>query len=217
MRYITWHDDLILMKNNGKMAHHFGQYGICVVGDPTTHTGAGNYIDAADTGTEALNLQLLFPTDLDGNTTYRIERAGLGSLNGKSYSGGTLNRFNDGYKGFFFESPILTGTTSTVSAIAGAKYIVLTDSVIYSGVTYHAGDTFVTAGSVTATTGSGKFALTFPDDFDSTCDAFLDCQFKIKHTMRGDEPNDFYDWPEAGGYDPRDSLVCTDDGVYWMR
>ena len=205
------------MKNGGKIFYSF-KNGVLTVGDPKTHTGAGNFAYYTQGATPADNMVELYADDLDGNAVSVIEMCGLGSLTGKSYTGATLTNKEDGYRGYFFESPILTSTTDVVSAVVGITYEVLSGTVIYKGVTYTKGQTFVTAGGTTATTGTGTFAVTFTADFGNLCDAFLDCQFKIKHLMRGDEMEDYFLWTEAGGFDPKDSLTCTDPGYYgWVE
>lgn len=212
MRYISQFANLALFKDNGELAHVFGPDGVLVVGSLTTASGAGNYIDAAanagDTGDE---LQLPYSTDLDGNAVTRLEMAGLGSLDTSTQTGGSVTTLAEGYR-TFYEAPVLTGTTSSVSSVANVYYKVLSGSVTYDGTTYTKNQVFYTDGVTTATTGSGTFALDIPPALKNECDTFRDEQFKIKHLKDGTESTAYYNFTD--GMTPRSSLTCTDDTFF---
>lgn len=218
MRYISPFANFTIYKNGGALAHNFGADGVCVVGSLTTATGAGNYIDAsANPGDTDEEIQLLFAADLDGNNTNRLERAGLGSLDKSTQESGagSLTNISDGFR-YFFEAPVLTGTTDSVVAVSGVYYKVLSGTVTYNGTSYTKGQEFMANGSETATTGSGTFALTIPPALKNECEAFRDELFKVRHLQKGDESTSFYDFED--GYTPRSSLTCTDDNFFgWTR
>jgi hypothetical protein len=224
MRYITQHSDLILQRNDGKIGYdsttgveyRFGIQGILNVGSLTTNIGTGNAIDASLKTDDTESLQLIYPTDLLGATTHRIEMAGQGSLTSSDCDGTALPSLQTGYRGFIFEAPVMTGT-DTVVGVADIYYRVLSGTVTYRGVVYSAGDEFVTAGGTTATTGSGTFALTIPPYLDGQCEKFRTEQFEINALKTGDEPSDFWKF-SIGGATPRDSLTCTDADYFgWIR
>lgn len=205
MRYISKNPELVLLLTNGKEAFEF-KNGVLVVGDPTTATGAGNFIDPAKTYTfpesdsTTFTLMEVFPTDLAGATTAKIEMCGQGSL--ADPLGAPI-----GLRGYFFEAPVLTGTSASVPAKKNIEYVVLTGTVTYNGVTYKVGEHFVTDGTVTATTGTGTFALIFPEN---TWDVNTKALFKERHMITGLEARDYWIPTRDGGYVPRGEFTTTD-------
>lgn len=216
MRYISHISNLVLYKNNGeigrdnlsKRPYSFGQNGELIIGSTTTATGVGNYIDASTNTDIDEQLQLNYPADLDGNTTTRVEMAGLGTLNGLSKTSGAVSPLNAGHR-MFFEAPTLTGTTA-VSGNAGVWYLVLTGTVTYDSVVYSAGQKFETDGSATSTTGSGTFRLCIPPELERSCrnDDAVAGIFAYKNLYKGNEGTNY--WNYGDGIDPRDSTTSTD-------
>lgn len=205
MRYISKNPELVLILTNGKEAFEF-KNGVLVVGDPTTNVGAGNFIDPAqtytfpETGTATFTLMQVFPTDLAGATTNAIEMCGQGSL--ADPLGNPL-----GLRGYFFEAPVLTGTSASVPAKKNIEYVVLTGTVIYNSTIYTVGDHFITDGVTTATTGTGTFALVYPEihwEVDTTA------LFKERHLITGREARAYWVPTRDGGYVPRGEFTTTD-------
>ena len=208
MRFISHIGDNLVYRNDGTVAHVFSPQGILTVGSNTTRVGAGNDIDAAVQSPTSRNLQLLYPTDLDGATTERIERVGLGTLTQVDRSGATLTNLVDGYKRLFFEAPLLA-TGTNVPNIAGIKYIVIRGTAIYNGVTYGAGDEFESVGSGTvAVTGSGTYALSIPDELRDEMFEDRFALFKEALLLTGSETRG-WDYNNDGGFIARDSADST--------
>ena len=202
MRYISKYDDLQLIDTKGDPMYKF-KNGELVVGDATTKTGAGNFIDPASftyKDGKTYELTRVFPADLAGATTAAIEMCGQGSL--ADPLGTPL-----GLRGFFFEAPVLTAGTDTVVAKAKVPYKVLSGTVTYAGVTYQTGTEFVADGTTTATTGVGTYALAIPkiDWFPETKQLFKD-----RHLIDGNEARDYWVMTRDGGYVPRGEFTTTD-------
>lgn len=203
MRYISRHADSIIFEDDGSinLDYRFGPNGILAIGSLTTDVGAGNAISVT-------GLQVLEDTDLDGNTVTCLEMVGMGTLTGVSGAGNTLTHLYDGYRGYFYPSPVMTGTDA-VSSIADIRYKVISGTVTYDGTTYKVGEVFTTDGSTTATTGTGTFALWLPESIEKATDEFLTEEFKIKSLLVGDEPYDYWSFTTTG-VEGRNSLVTTD-------
>ena len=212
MRYISKHADAILLKTDGSINkdYNFNPDGVLVVGSLTTDAGAGNAI--SPTG-----LFVLYPTDLDSNTVTCLEMCGMGSLTKVSGAGSALTNLSDGYRGYFYPAPVLTGTSDAVSGTGGIRYKVLSGTVTYAGTDYGVGEIITTDGSTTATTGTGTFAVYLPQRLEKAAEEFLTEEFKIKSLLVGDEPNDYWRY-NISGAESRNSLVSTDsDFVGWTR
>jgi len=215
MRYISQYDTTILQNNTVEAVYRFGPRGILIVGDATCGVGAANVIDADLKSTAGDQLQRVYETDLSGALTNCLEMCGLGTLN-KTAKGGALNVLNCGYRGRFFEAPILTGTES-VPNVAGIYYEVLTGTVTYNSVSYSVGEQFVVVSGETATSGTGTFALTIPPALTKKCDPFYAEEFKIAQLKEGDESSSYFDWND-GGFEPRDSVNSPDTDFFgWTR
>lgn len=236
MRYITHIPNLILYKDNGGVAHawdksvspylpmkkeyRFGLNGTLVVGDLSTNLGTGNAIDAsANSYYPTEKLQWIYDTDLNGGTTTYIERAGQGTLDGHAASG-DLSTLSWGYRGIFFEAPILD-SPYTGDLVVGATYEVRSGTVTYEGYDYTQTDSFV-ASLATGTLGTGEFALTLPAELENAnCDAFRSSNFRITSLQVGDESNDYWAWNKGayyGGFEEKDSLVSADENYFgWTR
>lgn len=224
MRYISHKSNLVLYRNDGNIgrddlsdkAYVFGQNGELIIGSTTTAVGVGNYIDASSLTDTTQQLQLLYPTDCDGNQVTRIEMAGLGTLTGVTKTSGAVSPLIDGYRDFF-EAPTLTGTTA-VPATAGIWYLILTGSVTYNSVAYVAGQKFETNGTTTATTGTGTFRVTIPPELEKTCNnpTATAGVFAYKELYKGNEGTNY--WNYGDGIDPKDSTTSTDADYYgWME
>ena len=128
MRYISFYDEFALHNRNGNVRHKFWQ-GELIVGDPTTNVGTGNSIDTAVNATDpGLELMPLVPT---GATRDAI--CGMGILDGAV--------------------PAITPGATSVAALIGKVYLVTIGTVTYKTVDYTVGQTFVSDGTITATTG----------------------------------------------------------------
>lgn len=216
MQYKSQRSNAIIFTNQGKIKAKF-YHGKYIIGSLTTATGAGNYIDGAVQSDTSLNVQRIYTTDLDGNTASCIEMCGQGTLNGITAAGNTLTTLEEGFRGWFFPCPRLTGTTNSVPAKAGIVYEVVDGTVTYDGTTYSAGEQFTTDGSTTATTGSGHFELVIPDDLENRYNGFLTEAFRITHLGQPDEMSGYYTYGQYG-YDPVNSETCTDaDYIGWTR
>lgn len=203
----------MISRNNGELVYVFGPDGVLLVGSPTTASGAGNYIDAAThAGDTSLDINLPYPTDLDGNTVTRLEMAGLGTLTLVTKTSASLASLALGYR-IFFEAPVLAYNAG-VPATAGIYYKVLSGAVTYNGTTYTQNQEFVTTGGVTTTSGTaGTFALCIPPALKNECSPFRTEQFKIKVLKDGTESNSYWLY-DASGFNPMDSLVTTDPDFY---
>lgn len=230
MRYISKHGTTTLLTKEGKIGtdptngteYLFSPQGVLIVGLPTTDSGAGNYINAADLSLDTA-LMKKYPTDLKGATTISIEMVGQGSLSGFDNSGAALTNLTDGYRGIFFKAPSVASGTA-VTTYENVWYEVLTGLVSYGGTTYGRGEKFATADAVTATasgtrdgvTTAGTYALTLPPAIINGCEAFRAEHFKIKNMKKGDEATGYYDWVD--GATPKSSLTSTDtDWFGWER
>lgn len=212
MRYITQHSNLVLYTKGGDAKYRFGPQGVLVVGAATC---TSTKIDPDATGAD---LMRKYDTDLLGATTISIEMVGQGSLDKKNDSGSALTNLEDGYRGFFFKAPPITSPSATdIPATAGIWYRVLTGQVCYAATWYAVGDEFESDGTNRPTTGTGTFALTIPPEITKNCDPFRDELFKVKHLKNGDEALNYWKWTD-GGYEPHDSITCTDTDYYgWTR
>ena len=208
MRYISNNSRLALYTTNGNIAHQFNQ-GVLIVGSPTTGTGAGNSIDPTTVYWDGGKLMEVFPADLAGVTTAKIEMMGQGSL--ADPLGASI-----GLRGYFFESPILTATTASVPAKEGIHYKVSQGTVTYAGVTYKAGQIFTTDGTTTATTSTGKFFIIPPPN---SMESDLNAMFEEKHLQFGDEVRDAWLPEIEGGFIPRSEFTTTDiaTGIGYLR
>lgn len=209
-RYITHISNLKLINEKGEVIYNFGLEGELIIGDPTSFTGAANKIDPD-------KIVKIYETDLLGGTTQIIEIKGQGSLNKKNDAGADLPKLETGYRGKFFKAPPITPGSNTVAAIQGIRYKVLKGTVTYKSVTYKQNDVFVSDGTTTATSGTGRFALYLPKFLtDECCDDSTE-HFKIKKLMHGDESTAYW-FPDEGGFVPRASLTTTDANFYgWVR
>lgn len=138
MRYISQYQSLELIAVDGTVLHRF-KNGSLIIGDPTLDT-AGNAIPVTFTGTDSqkyTNLYSAGATDL--------EKIGLGNI-------------------FFEAPPIASPATNTIDD-TGVWYQVLTGTVIYNGVTYKAGELFLSVDTFDDSTGTGTFALDVPHQF----------------------------------------------------
>jgi hypothetical protein len=194
MRYIS-RNDIDLFRNDGTIAYQF-KYNYLDL-------GSGNIIDASLMTPDSLSLQLVYPTDLSGATTERIEMAGRGTLYGEER--------------LFVESPILDLSSGTIAAVDGTWYEVIAGIVSYNNKQYRAGDVFkgIDTNNITDVSSGAEIAKTYAGDNEDVIDRRG--QFWLKHLQHGDEP---YDYPvrDAIGYEPRSSLTTTDADYYgWTR
>ena len=217
MRYISKHDNHVLYETNGfdvaynatNGKEYRWKYGVLIVGNATAvdKTVDGNFIDAsAVIAAPGTQLQLLgggYAKDLDGYAVSRIEMCGQGSLNGKTATDGTADLWNCVRD--FYPAPVLSTGASTVVDTEGVFYEVLTGTVTYDSVVYSAGEVFAAVKSVTTTSGTGTFALTFPP---AGCTVDRTCLFKQEQLAEGDEVDGYFSWDD-GGYTPNDSQVST--------
>jgi len=209
MRYKSHISNLVLFNSSGTIEVRFGQDGVLNVGTLTTNVGDANIIDYS-------NLLKVYDTDLDGNTVTTSEMCGLGSLDKSTKTGGTLTNVQDGYRLFFECPPISTGAGTVDTDVE--KYIVLTGSVTYNGVTYNKGDTFIPAAGVTETSGTGTFAIEMPDALTGKVVDTNAELFDEAHLIHGDEANTEWSFNDQYGAQPYDSLVSTDeDHIGWTR
>ena len=190
MRYISYFDELTLHQRNGNAKHKFFQAEL-IVGDPTTKTGAGNFIDTAVNATDpGLELMPIYP-----NAATRDAICGMGTLNPIVI-------------GEFYEAPYLSVGATSVPAVAGLYYKVIQGTVTYKSVTYGIGQEFITDGTVQVTTGSAnaKFAITMPP---SVKERYMDnraAMFREKNLFTGNEATGYHSWTALGGYLPKDDL-----------
>ena len=215
MRYITQHSNLVLYRDNGDYAYRFGPQGVLVVGSASTDTGSGNAIDADLNATyPAQQLQRVYDTDLGGNLTNCLEMCGMGSLVSVDAEGNDLSSLEAGYNRIFFEAPVITPGATTIPAIAGIYYEVLSGTVTYDSVDYTVGQTIVSDGTTTttSTSDSGTFALMIPPAMVDEVDEFLDEHYKIKNLKTGNEASDYFNWDN--GFTPRNSAVSTDTDYF---
>ena len=224
MRYITHISDLVLFTNDGnigrestsKVAYSFGLNGELIIGS-ATGTGAGYEIDAALKSDTDDQLQVLYSTDLDGNTATRLEMCGLGTLTATTKTSGSVSPKSAGYR-LFFEAPDISAGTA-VSGTEGVCYLVLSGTVTYNSTSYTAGKKFTTDGSTTATSGTGTFRLCIPDDLERNCEneTALAGIFANKILYKGDESGDYWNYSESGA-EPRDATDSTSSDYYgWTR
>lgn len=221
MRYISQYDKLVLFRKNGEIAHQF-KNGVLVVGDTTTRNGTNKttstkaytvdtFAYSSATETEIFGWKPDFAgKTIDESGAVRIECAGLGYLAALAYDGTTpLTSLATGYYGSFFEAPVLTGTTDAVVATAGIVYEVLSDSVIYDGVTYTKGQIITADGSTTATTGSGTFALTLPRALKNRVDPMHAEAFALAHLIYPEQAIAYWNQTN-GGYTAVDGTGTSD-------
>lgn len=190
MRYISYFDELCLHQRNGNAKHKFLQ-GETIVGDPTTKTGAGNFIDTAVNATDP-GLELM-PINPKGATRDAI--CGMGTL-------------NPIVLGEFYEAPYLSVGTTSVPAVAGLVYKVYTGSVTYKGTTYEIGQEFTTDGTTVATTGTARaqFAITLPPSIKARSMDNRAAMFREVNLLTGTEGTGYHSWTALGGYLPKDDL-----------
>lgn len=215
MRYISQFDNAVIYDGNGAVKHKF-ERGVLVVGDPTTGTGAGNFIDATTQTVAADTLQRVYTKDLAGNTNNFIEMVGQGALDGFDHTPAALSPKEKGYRGFFFEAPKVAAGSATY--VVGQRWQVLSGGVVtYNNTGYTVNQVFmIVSGVTTVTTDSGYVALYLPQDLVNACEAFRDCEFKIKNLKVGDEVNGYWDWHT--GYDARNENDPVDvDFIGWTR
>lgn len=206
MRYISHIENLSLMNRDGTVRAQF-EHGVYSVGLLTTNGGL-NSIDPSVQSDADTTLQTPWSTDLAGNTTYRIEMAGQGSLTGLDAGGSSLTCKENGYNRLFFQAPVISGGTAT-SSTAGIWYEVLSGTITYNSVTYLKGEKFVTVSGVTATTGSGStYALAIPPALAKDIDSYRDEYFEQVHLNNPSDATGY--WNPLTGSTTFDSNVSTD-------
>jgi len=194
-RYISPHQNQVLYTNNGTGKYRF-EYGVLIVDD--------DIVPVVDDAIPENNLQFLFPTyagttpDAATATTDEAkQRTGLGDL--------ALAARRDRTYLYYLANPI-TIADDTVAAVAGTYYIVLSGSVIYDGVTYVKGQTFVADGTIVDTTGTAgsQFALYFPPSVSEQPNQYYAENFKIKHLLSGGEYAAYWLQGTDYGFTPQD-------------
>lgn len=190
MRYISFYDEFALHNRNGNVRHKFWQ-GELIVGDPTTKIGTGNAIDTAVNADDpGLELMPLVPTGAN-----RDAICGMGTLNPLAV-------------GQYYESPYLPVGDTSVPAVAGLVYKVISGNVTYKGITYVTGQEFTTDGTIVATTGTAgaKFAITIPPAIKAREMDNRGAMFREKHLLTGNEATGYHSWTALGGFLPKDDL-----------
>lgn len=190
MRYISFYDELALHQRDGVKKHKFFQ-GECIVGDPKTKTGAGNFIDTAVNATDP-GLELM---PINPNAATRDAICGMGTL-------------NPIVEGQFYESPYISVGATSVPAVAGLVYKVIFGSVTYKGVTYAIGEEFTSDGTVVVTTGTPNavFAITLPPSIKERRMDNRAAMFREQHLYTGNEATGYHSWSALGGFLPKDDL-----------
>lgn len=207
MRYISQHSNLALYNTDGTIEARFGPDGVLKKGTLTCDVG-NHAIDTTD-------LMRVYDDDLDGNTVTVLEMCGLGSLNKTSQTGGSLTNVQDGWRLFYEAPPISAGTAVDANV---ERYKVLTGSVTYNGTTYTVNQTFDVVAGVTATTGSGTFAIELPSSLANELPDTSSALFDEAHLLEGDETYTEWGWNNMYGADPYDNLTSTeDDYIAWTR
>jgi hypothetical protein len=200
-------DNLVLYKNNGKIAYKF-KNGVLTVGLNNCRTGTGNYIVSAPQTESDNNLQRFFATDLAGATTQCLEMCGCGTLNCVDLGGSAVTTFNIGKRGSFAEAPVISTGATTTSAYGNIWYEVLSGTVTYNGVAYTKGQKFKTVAGTTTTSGTNAtFALTTPPDMNN----FEKEAYAITQLALGDESTNYW-LPADGGYTARQADSSTGRG-----
>lgn len=221
MRYISQFNDLVLYRNNGEIAHKF-KNGVLVCGDSTTRNGTNLTTDAlpytvdyyaysSATETEIMQtLESVIATRESEADWVRIEKIGLGYLRKLGYDNTTaLASLADGWRGIFFEAPVITPGATTIPAVANIRYEVLSGSVVYDGVTYTVGDIILSDGSTTTTSGTGTFALAIPTALKNTVDQMEAEAFAQAHLLKPTDAIGY--WNKInGGYTASSSMTTTD-------
>jgi len=190
MRYITPHENLSLKSNNGKTAYQFN-YGILDL-------GSGVEIDAIPGADTDEHLQFVAPIWAGGadpsspTADEARELSGLGDLTDVT----DLTVYK--YKRLYYEAPIISTGTTTVSGDLGVYYKVLTGTVTYAGVTYATGEIFVSDDTTTTTSGTGTFSLWFNEllwdvAYQGTAEAF-----KNVHLNSGEEVTGYWGYTNGG-------------------
>lgn len=213
MRYISQHGDLILLQNDGTIAHRFGIDGVLNVGTLTTDVGASNVIDAAVQADTDDNIQRVYDDDLDGNVASCLEMIGQGSLDLSTDQGGAsaLTTLSEGNR-LFYKAPTLS-SGDNVANVDGVNYKVLSGTTIYDGTTYSKGETFQADGSVTTTSGTGTFRIDLTDELKAECTTDRAGLFHEKSLKSGDEPGAYWSFTD-NGTDSRNSLTSTDSDYF---
>ena len=203
MRYIAKYDELALHQRDGVKRHKFYQ-GELIVGDPTTKTGPGNFIDTALNATEP-GLELM---PLNVTATDRDIVCGMGTLATTPI-----------VEGLFYESPYIPVGETSVPAVAGLVYKVVSGVVTYKTVAYNIGEEFTSDGTVVVTTGSAgsTFAITLPPSLKERRMDNRAAMFREQHLYTGNEATGYHSWSALGGFQPKDDLsnwaVPTDVAV----
>lgn len=193
-RYISAIDNLVLYTKGGVSKYKFqrGLLDLPTEIDVSTYTDEAlelSYPHLVLTGANA-GTRPTSPTDAE-----KKEMAGLGNL---AIAANRLDAFR------FYEAPILTATSGTVAAVADTVYIVIAGTVTYDGVTYKAGQTFLADGSTTATTGTGRYHLWFPESILQTPEQYSEEWFRIAHLPKPDDALSYYDQSgEYEGFEPQ--------------
>lgn len=210
MRYISPYDSLFLMSKDGVEKYRFSR-GELIVGDPALDT-AGNVIDAAPKTPDSDTLQRIFSKDLAGGTTNYTELCGMGSLTGKDEAGSGISPVEYGYRGTFFEAPLITVVVGTTDFSVAKRWQVMSGDVTYAGTKYTKGQVFDYDGSTTNATAASTGATVayfLPYDLLKYCDPQLTEEYKIKYLGDGTEATGYWNWET--GFVGRDSNTTTDD------
>jgi len=225
MRYISPFHRLTLYTTKGSVAYIF-KNGELVVGDTTTTNGTDlttivathSIIYAQTYKGVACTLHKVKALPFDGAAAStereKLETVGMGYLEGGVVSSLSISPLELGWQGrLFFEAPYISATSTPV---AGAWYKVHNGKVTYNGTVYKAGQSFKTASaSYDITIASGEtaiYSLELPIEMRSKCCDSLAEQFKIKHLEHGDEPLSYFLWDTPSGFEPRSSLLTSDEG-----
>lgn len=109
-----------------------------------------------------------------------------------------------GLNKYFWEAPEITAQGATPAA--SWVYDVISGTVTYHSIVYHAGDQFVGTGSGTTTSADGGIIAKFaPTDYAASLSNYFEGEaFKIVHLEVGDEAT--WDISEDIGYDPPSSF-----------
>jgi hypothetical protein len=222
MRYISPFEDLALYRNDGTIAHKF-KNGELICGDRATRDGTNLSADAlpytvdyyAYVSAPETEIQQSFESVIGVRESeaawQRLEKIGLGYLNGFGYDGATaLDSLPDGYRGSFYEAPDIATGATTVPATAGIKYEVTAATVTYDGVAYTLGQVFTSDGTTTTTSGAGgKFAIVLPWALKNVADQMEPEAFALMHLGTPEDMIAY--WNKLnGGYTPTNSMTTTD-------
>jgi hypothetical protein len=117
------------------------------------------------------------------------EMAGRGVL---ATASGTGDKFR------FFESAIVSAGATTVVATAGITYLVTAGTVTYAGTTYKAGQTFISDGTTTTTSGTGKLRIWFPATLIDEAAQYTEEAFKLAHLGQPGDALSYWQYDEYG-------------------